>query len=105
MQGQEFNPNNTSFPKLSGLFLGVVVDNRDPLGLERVKVRVVGLHDLNSKDPEYSIWARRCCPSKYVNNGDIPEIGDVLYIMFLNEDYTQAVWLGWARTIAQEEEG
>ena len=106
MYGYEHYPFNEKIPKkLNGLYLAQVVENRDPLGLERIRVRIVGIHDMSNQDKEYSVWARRCVPSKYLNNGDLPEIGDWVYVMFLNGDYQNPVWLGWARTIAKEEEG
>jgi len=91
--------NTKNVPKFFGIYVAQVVDNMDPKGLERVKVRVVGIHDMSIQNEDYAVWAERCCPSKYINNGDIPDIGDWVYVMFLNGDPMRPVWLGYVRWI------
>ena len=83
---------------LSGLFLAQVVDNKDPKAMERVKVRVLGVHNMENDIPENSIWASHIAPSK-LTTGEIPEVGDWLYVMFIQNDPMSCVWLGWVRYI------
>lgn len=81
---------------LGGIFIGLVVDNADPKALERVRVRVIGVHDMENENKDNSIWAAHIAPSKS-NSGEIPDIGDYIYIMFLQKDPMHPLWLGWTR--------
>ena len=84
---------------LSGIKIAQVIDNYDPLCIERVLVRVVGVHDMSNDVPENAIWARHMAPSK-ASSGEIPDIGDWLYVTFLNsEDPMSIIWWGWLRTV------
>lgn len=83
---------------LGGVFIGLVVDNMDPKALERVCVRVIGVHDMSNQSKDNAIWAQHIAPSKS-NSGEIPNIGDFLYVMFLQKDPNAALWLGWTRNI------
>lgn len=83
---------------LGGLFIGLVVDNADPKAIERVRVRVLGVHDMDNTIKENSIWAQHIAPSKS-NSGEIPDIGDYVYVMFLQKDPQMPLWLGWVRVI------
>jgi len=96
MLGKEYNISTEV--NLDGLFIAEVIDNMDPKALERVKVRVLGVHDTSSTDPEYSVWAAHCAASKSAS-GEIPDIGDFIYVMFLNNDPMHIVWVGWCRVI------
>ena len=81
---------------LDGLKIGVVVENSDPTAQEKVLVRVIGVHDMKNTDPNYGVIARHCAFSKGTS-GEIPEIGDYLYVMFINGDPNQCVWIGFVR--------
>lgn len=83
---------------LSGLYIALVVDNADPKAIERVRVRVLGVHDMTNEDPENSVWAEHCAPSKSTS-GEVPDIGDYVYVMFLQGSPTTIIWLGWVRYI------
>ena len=83
---------------LGGIFIGLVVDNADPKAIERVRVRVIGVHDMDNTSKDNSIWAQHIAPSKS-NSGEVPDIDDYIYIMFLQKDPLSPVWLGWVRTI------
>lgn len=98
MLGFEYDYRSTDCT-LEGIKIGIVVDNADPLCLERIRVRVIGVHDMNNEDKENSIWASHLAPSKS-NSGEIPDIDDFVYIQFM--DYTDpmsALWLGWVRCV------
>lgn len=84
---------------LGGKFFGLVVENKDPKALERVRVRVVGVHDMENTDPNNSIWAYHQAPSKS-NSGEIPDIGDYLYIEFIQKSPMHPIWVGWVRNKA-----
>ena len=83
---------------LAGLHIALVVENMDPKALERVRVRVLGVHDMSNEDPENSLWAEHCAPSKSTS-GEIPDKGDYVYVMFLQDNPTTIIWLGWVRYI------
>lgn len=81
---------------LDGLKIAKVISNADITAQEKVFVRVIGVHDMNNLDPEYGIWARHSSPSKGTS-GEIPDINDMLYGMFINNDCNQFCWIGWVR--------
>jgi hypothetical protein len=83
---------------LDGIFIAKVIDAADPKALERVRVRVIGVHDLENEDKKNSIWASHLCPSKS-NSGEIPDVDDFIYVTFLQNNPSHCVWLGWCRTI------
>lgn len=84
---------------LSGIKKALVVDDKDPLCLERVRVRVLGVHDMENKDPENSIWAEHLAPSK-MTSGEIPDIDDWLYVIFQDENEPMScLWIGWVRLL------
>lgn len=90
----------TSEVDLTGIFIAKVIDNMDPKALERVRVRVLGVHNMDIEDNENSVWAHHMAYSKS-NSGEIPDIGDWLYVTFLNKDPMSIIWLGWVRTIKE----
>jgi hypothetical protein len=81
---------------LGGIFIALVVDNMDPKALERVRVRVLGVHDMDNKIKDNSIWANHIAPSKS-KSGEIPDIDDYVYVQFLQKDPMCPIWLGWLR--------
>lgn len=80
-----------------GIFEAKVVSNQDPKHRERIKVQVIGMHDLSNNIVENSIWADHCAPYKS-STGDLPEIGDLVYIMFKNKNINACIWIGFVRT-------
>lgn len=84
---------------LGGMFIAEVVENLDPKALERVRVRVIGVHDMKNTEPNNSIWANHMAYSKS-NSGEIPDIGDYVYVMFLQKSPMHPIWMGWVRTLA-----
>ena len=86
---------------LVGIKIALVVDNMDQKGIERVKVRIPGVHDMTITEVENAIWAQHIAPSKYVS-GHIPDKGDWVYVQFMNpKDPMSALWLGFVRTMSQ----
>lgn len=96
MLGKEYSIDNEV--SLSGIFIAKVINNLDPKALERIRVRIIGVHDMENQDPENSIWAQHCKYSKQ-NSGEIPDIDDFCYVMFLQNDPMSCIWLGWVGTI------
>lgn len=93
---KDFIPENI---KLNGLFIGRVIHANDPKALERCFVRIFGIHDMENEDKDYGVWVNRLAPSKN-SSGEIPEEGDLVYIMFLDpNDFLSGVWLGWVRVL------
>ncbi len=85
---------------ISGIFIGKVLNNQDPLARERLLVRVIGVHDIddNFSDKEFGIWVEHCAPSLY-RTGDIPDVDDEVYMMFMNNNADKlnpntGIWLG-----------
>ena len=83
---------------LDGIFIAKVIDNADPKALERVRVRVIGGHNMENEDKKNSIWAAHLCPSKS-NSGEIPDVDDFLYVTFIQGNPSTCLWIGWARVI------
>lgn len=88
---------NGSDCDLSGVKIAKCISNADPKAQERVWVRVYGVHDMQSTDPEYGIWASHCAPSKYTS-GEFPDVDDHIYVMFPDiKDPNQCIYLGYCR--------
>jgi hypothetical protein len=95
MRNEEYKLNGSDC-SLSGFKIGKVINNRDSKAQERVLVRVIGVHDMLSIDPEYGVIAMHCAPSKSFS-GEIPDIGDMLWVSFIDNDPSQLLWHGWVR--------
>jgi len=78
-----------------GLYYGVVSQNKDPDNLDRIKVR---LPWLDGGDVEESHWAQLATPMGGKKFGwyAIPDIEDVVVVMFIAGDFSQPVILGGA---------
>jgi len=84
---------------LNGIHIAKVIDNNDPKAMERVLVRVIGIHDMDNDKLENAVWADRIAFSKY-SSGDIPDVDDFIYIIFPNpKDPMKILWLGWVRSL------
>jgi uncharacterized protein involved in type VI secretion and phage assembly len=66
-------------PRVSGVAVGIVTNNRDPEGHGRIKVRLPWLHDQNE-----SFWARLVTPMAGKDRGLllIPEVDDEVLVAF-----------------------
>jgi hypothetical protein len=99
MLGEDYDLRSSDI-SLQGIFIGKVIINADPKALERVKVRIIGVHDMENKDDRNCIWAQHVAPSKGTS-GEIPDINDYIYVMFLDPNNPlSAVWIGWCRTLS-----
>ncbi len=78
-----------------GLHYGVVVQNKDPDGLNRIKVK---LPWLDSGDTDQSNWAQLMTPMEGDKFGwhCLPDINDAVIVMFLHGDIAQPVIVGGA---------
>jgi len=76
-----------------GLHYGIVVQNKDPEGLERIKVR---LPWLDGGDEEQTHWAQLMTPMEGAKFGwyTLPDIEDVVIVMFIGGDFSQPVIVG-----------
>lgn len=81
---------------LDGLKLAKVKSNADSKAQERVWVVVLGVHDMDNTDPDYGIWCHKIAANKY-SSGDIPDIGDWIYVMFIDGNPNICHMLGWVR--------
>lgn len=97
--------------KYSGLYKGIVIDNKDPSGFHRVRVRIPKLHGtiVQSAQKKASGAQTNKATARYVKDqglpwcevafpfgSDIPpEIGQVVVVGFINSDSSQPVVLGW----------
>ena len=81
-----------------GVHYGVVVQNKDPENLDRVKVR---LPWLDQGDVDQSHWAQLLTPMEGKKFGwyTLPDIDDVVAVMFINGDTSQPVIVGgvWSK--------
>lgn len=100
MHGKDFQLFNSEC-SLNGIKIAEVVDNNDPKAMERVLVRVIGVHEMENTKLENAIWADRIAFSKF-SSGDIPDVGDYLYVVFPDSTNPMKVlWLGWLRSLAK----
>jgi Rhs element Vgr protein len=85
-------------PGINGLQTGVVMDNEDPDGEDRVRVRM----PLVSADAD-GTWARVASLDAGNERGFFfrPEVGDEVVLGFLNDDPRQAVVLGMLNSSAK----
>lgn len=94
------NDDNTHL--YNGFYIGTVVDNKDPLNSQRVKVRVLGLHtqkkngNQGNSIPDADLpWANQC--TGLINGTYIPKNGDNIYLFFLNGNHNEPVYIGKVR--------
>lgn len=87
-----------------GLHYGVVCQNKDPDKLDRVKVR---LPFLDGGDQDQTHWAQLMTPMEGQKFGwyTVPDIDDVVVVMFIGGDVSQPVVLGgvWSKPDASPE--
>jgi len=91
------------FPEmvLAGIKEALVVENRDPKAQERVLVRVLGVHNMDTDEIGNAIWAKHCAPTRN-SSGDLPEKGDWVYVLFPDKsDPMNCLWLGFVRSSYQ----
>jgi uncharacterized protein involved in type VI secretion and phage assembly len=76
-----------------GLHYGIVVQNKDPENLDRIKVR---LPWLDGGDKDQTHWAQLVTPMEGDKYGwyTLPDIDDVVVVMFIAGDVSQPVILG-----------
>lgn len=77
------------------LYRGKVTDNADPLKLDRVKVRISGIHPLDTAIlPDGDLqWAD---PIMLVEASKVPPVGAIVYCDFLDQNMQKPVYLGQA---------
>ncbi len=82
-----------------GLHYGVVTDNQDPSNLERIKVK---LPWLDAGDTDSAHWAQLLTPMEGKEFGwyTLPDIDDVVIVLFMAGDIMQPLVLGgiWSKT-------
>jgi len=81
-----------------GLHYGIVVQNKDPENLNRVKVRMPWL---DKGEEDQSHWAQLLTPMEGKKFGwyTLPDIDDVVAVMFIHGDMSQPVIMGgiWSK--------
>jgi uncharacterized protein involved in type VI secretion and phage assembly len=79
---------------LHAAYLALVTDLNDPLGLNRVQVRLVGFDDVANQDA--AMWARVVCPFAGNDRGAflIPDVGDEVLVVFHNGDPSYPLVIG-----------
>lgn len=83
---------------LCGLWRGICEENRDPLTLGRVKVRIFEIHgDEEAIAKEDLPWANACVSAGGGSDYgvfDVPEIGASVWVIFEQGDTEHPVWVG-----------
>lgn len=99
----------SQFTRQTGIYKGIVIDNEDPAGLNRVKVRVLELHGLMEVATygslKYSVaskslrvdddnlpWAEVCYP---FGETTPPELNQVVWVTFYGANGEYPVIIGW----------
>jgi hypothetical protein len=82
---QDLNENSPSSRQYFGIFRGVVVSNRDPMGLMRLQVKMPVISD------DRTFWALPCVPP---GSRDVPTAGEAVWILFETGDPDHPVWIG-----------
>jgi len=80
-----------------GVWEAEVVDNKDPLGRRRLKVRVHTLHETAQEIADVDLpWALPCFPLAGPTYGDdgVPSIGAGVWVIFRQGNPEYPVWLG-----------
>jgi phage baseplate assembly protein gpV len=89
---------------LPGVYYGVVTQNKDPEGQNRIKVR---LPWLDKGDVDQTHWAQLSTPMEGKKFGfyTLPDIDDAVLVMFMGGDLRQPVLIGgvWSKTDAPPE--
>src|SRR5678816_1340067 len=76
-----------------GLHYGIVCQNKDPDNLDRIKIRLPWLDD---GDTDQTHWAQLMTPMEGKQFGwiTLPDIDDVVVVMFIGGDISQPVIVG-----------
>lgn len=89
---------NTAYTRYyAGIYRGIVEDNNDPEGIGRCRVRVPSVHGALEYPVEILPWARAMSVQ---HNGhrkgsfDVPDIGDLVYVMFEGARKDYPIYLG-----------
>ena len=73
--------------KFFGQYRGVVVDNKDPEGHRRIKVKIPQLNDV---DVTNYVWPQEVSSVR----SEVPDIGDGVWIIFEGGDPSYPIWCG-----------
>jgi hypothetical protein len=99
---RENTSHNSNPNAFGGLWDAVVVDDRDPKKIGRVKIRIFDLHDENTP-LEQLPWAMPNFPTAFINPEDtdksggmfhIPPVDALVNVMFRHSDPSFPVWIG-----------
>jgi hypothetical protein len=97
--------NNSTF------YRAVVEDNKDPLKLNRVRVRVMGIHadDIENIPTDTLPWAEVLAPSLFglssgIGFSGVPNNGSYVWVFFDGEGYNQPIVFGTSYGISKEKE-
>jgi uncharacterized protein involved in type VI secretion and phage assembly len=84
-------PASPNSGRIYGVMVGVVMDNKDPNGLGRIKVKFHGL-----SDDEIGHWARIATLMAGAERGTffLPEVGDEVLVVFEQGDITRPYVIG-----------
>lgn len=77
--------------RLTGIYRGIVIDDKDPLNLGRLYISV-------PVEPGTTGWAMACAPYDGSNSVTTPTVGTNIWVMFEGGDPMYPVWMGWYPT-------
>jgi hypothetical protein len=83
---------------LAGIYIAKVLNNIDNLKQERIFCRILGIHNIedNFSDKTYGIWIENGLAIRNFS-GNIPDVDDMVYIMFVNNNPMTAIYFGIVR--------
>lgn len=96
---------DVSRDKDKSIYTGVVISNKDPMKLGRVKVRIPNIWGTKEQiADEYIPWAKLLSSSAGADSGSfiVPEVGSSVYVTFENGDHEFPIIIGAAFSAGRE---
>lgn len=87
------------------LYRGIVLDNKDPMNLGRCRIKVPSIHGNRDVPVNFYPWSRGISVLPVNSNSGssyVPEIGDIVWVLFEGGDKDSPVYFGGTRGTVDE---